>query len=195
MFTDAVLFVCPFCREPEGEIFVDVEACLDRRLEDPDPVCLRDGALDHPQDMLRFGYRTDRRVPCPHLVYAHGEIAWYGEDDDAPPKWEVEFDWTPPRYKKTDRGIGVTVMGDPEQLAELGAALKPRVEVAFDRPAFSWDALASFRNSASIYRVDAVFVAASRPLALRAAVKARVKEIKAFGKKLKGLKGHTGGTD
>lgn len=188
MFTDAVLFVCPFCPDPEGEIFVDVEACLDQRLGDPDPVCLRDGALDHPQHMIRFGHRTARRVPCRHLVHARGEIAWYGDSDSdtADPKWGIEFEWTTHSFKNVDRGIGAIVLNDPEQLAELGAALKPAVEVAFERPVFSWDALATDRNLASVYRVDAVFVAASRPLALRAAVKARIKEIKAFGKHQRG---------
>lgn len=193
MFTNPTIFTCPFCPEPEGEIFVSANACLDQRIEDPDPVYLHDGALDEEQDMVRFGYGTDRRVPCRHLVFARGGIAYYGrgEEEDwdgsaVGPEWGIEFDWVPPTFRTLARGLGALVMGSPEQLAEVGAAHKPRVRVAFDRPSFSWDALVDSRTMASIYRVEAVFVAASRPLALRAAIEARVAAIRAYGKKLKG---------
>lgn len=189
MFTNPTVFTCPFCPDPTGEVFVDAHACMDRRAEDPDPVDWPGDALDSPQSLIRFGYATDRRTPCRHLVHARGVVGWYGDTDSE--RWWVAFEWTTPRFREVDRGVGTTLVGDPEELVELGAERRPPVEVAFARPAFGWDAMDSFRSLADSYRIDAVFVAASRPLSLLKAVEARVRAIKRYAKKLK----EAGGND
>lgn len=33
MYTNPTVFTCPFCPEPEGEVFLDADACLDRRCD------------------------------------------------------------------------------------------------------------------------------------------------------------------
>lgn len=190
IFTNPTVFTCPFCKEPAGEVFVDAHACMDRRAEDPDPVYWHGDALDSPQGLIRFGYRTDRRTPCRHMIYTRGVVEWYGETDSA--QWWVGFEWTTPRFREIDRGVGATLVGDPEELVELGAERQPPVAVAFGRPTFAWDAMDSFRNHADIYRVDAMFVAASRPLSLLKAVEARVRAIQRYAKKLKGKSGGNG---
>jgi hypothetical protein len=189
MFTNPTVFTCPFCEEPTGEVFIDAHACVDRRAEDPDPVDWPGDALDSPQGLIRFGYTTDRRTPCRHLIHARGVVEWHGEKHSE--QWWVAFEWTTPRFREVDRGVGATLVGDPEELVELGAERNPPVAVAFARPRFNWDAMASFRNHADIYRINALFVAASRPLSLLKAVEARVRAIRRYAKKLKAKSGET----
>lgn len=182
MYTTPTVYTCPFCPPPTGEVFVNADACLDQRIEDPDPISLCGTAVDGEQDMLRFGRGTDRRVPCRHMVFARGAVEWLGQGDDPAeegdgPKWGFEFEWTAPCLRALDRGVGAMTIGDPELLAALGAERTPRVLLGYRRPAFSWDAMADSRTRSSVYRIDALFVTAGDPAALRPAVAGHVKAV------------------
>jgi hypothetical protein len=182
MFNNPTLFTCPYCAAPEGEVYVDAEACEAQRAEDPDPLCLSGPDLDDPQEIIRFGRGTDRRTPCPHLVHAHGVLEWEdrpgGDEDDGVGTWGVRFDWTTPLFRDLDRDVGAFLLGTPEHLVGLTEGRRPRVRAGFRRVRESWDPMWIHRESGPEYRIDALFFVTSHPRRLRALFGERVRQIK-----------------
>lgn len=76
VFDFLTLFECPYCKEGDGQILVDLACCCHARREAPDPRYLERGRLEDGQDLIRTGRRPTRWQPCKHLIRAQGVVRW-----------------------------------------------------------------------------------------------------------------------